>query len=77
MAGVAILCGLLIDFLYVSLGISAAAIVSAHSEVLPQFVSLAAAIILLLLTIQPAILFIKNKILRENTGCDCGSHCGT
>ncbi len=75
--GVAVLCGFLVDLLYVSLGISAVAIVRAHSEVLLQFVSLAPAIILLLLTIQSAILFVKNEIFRKNTGCDSGSYCGT
>lgn len=77
MAGVAVVCGLLVDFLYFSLGISAAAIVSAHGELLPQFVSLSAAILLLLLTVQPAMIFIKSKIFQEDAGCDCSSHCKT
>lgn len=75
MATVAVLCGLLIDLLYFSLGISAAAIVSTHSDVLPHSISLIAALLLLLLSIQPAMASIKRRIAKKETNCGCGSHC--
>ena len=75
MATVAVLCGLLIDLIYFSLGISAAAIVSTHSDVLPHSISLAAALLLLILSIRPAITRIKNLISKKESNCGCGSHC--
>lgn len=75
MASVAVLCGLLIDFIYYSLGVSAAAIVSTHRDLLPHSISLISALFLILLTIRPAMAWIKKQISRKESNCGCGSHC--
>jgi len=43
-AGVSVLCGLAVDYIYLSLGISAMAVVKTGAEILPESVSLAAAL---------------------------------
>lgn len=62
MAIVAVICGLVLDLIYFSFGISAAAVVSANSDVLPASVTITATICLLLLSIRPLSAIIKNWI---------------
>jgi len=53
LSGCAVLFGLGVDGLYVALGISAQAIIGEASEVLPEGVKLAAALVLLAMSVQP------------------------
>jgi hypothetical protein len=76
MASIAVLCGLTLDFVYLSLGISAVAIVGEHSDILPESVSLAAVLILLLLSIQPLMTSIRNWSAKKGNDCGCEGHCG-
>lgn len=62
MAIVAVICGLLLDLIYFSFGISAAAVVSSNSDVLPESVTIIATMLLILLSVRPWTDFMKNKI---------------
>lgn len=62
MAIVAVICGLLLDLVYFSFGISAAAVVSSNSDVLPGSVTIIATMLLILLSVKPLTDLIKNKI---------------
>ncbi len=62
MAIVAVVCGLLLDLIYFSFGISAAAVVSSNIDVLPASVTMIATIILLLLSIRPLAEIVKTSI---------------
>jgi uncharacterized protein len=77
MALIAVLCGLALDLLYVSLGISAVAIVGKSSEILPEAASLMAALILLALSVQPLFIAIKKRFSKAENGCGCNGHCQT
>ena len=76
-ASVALICGLAVDFIYFSLGISAAAIVSSHSDILPPAVSITAAVILLLLSVKPMAAFMSQQFSKKKTGCGCENHCAS
>ena len=75
MASIAVLCGLALDFVYFSLGISAVAIVGEHSDILPESVSLAAVLILLLLSVKPMMTTIQNWSAKKGGDCGCDGHC--
>ncbi len=76
MAGIAVVCGLVLDLIYFSLGISAFAIVTEHSDILPNEVSLAAVLILILLSAQPLMTAVQKLSVKKRSGCDCDGHCG-
>ncbi|MCF8055527.1 MAG: SO_0444 family Cu/Zn efflux transporter [Desulfocapsa sp.] len=71
MAGIAVLCGLVLDLIYFSLGISASAIVSERSDILPESVSLAAVLILFLLSAHPLMTAIQKWTVKKKSGCKC------
>ncbi len=74
----AVLCGLALDLLYVSLGISAVAIIGESSEVMPEAVSLASTLLLLILSIAPLTAMVKRWFSRKQNGCGCsGESCST
>ncbi len=73
-AGVSVLCGLAVDYIYLSLGISAMAVVKTGAEILPEFVSLAAALLLLLFSIKPLSSVFKNKLFKNEESFDSCSH---
>ena len=74
----AVLCGLTLDLLYVSLGISAVAIIGESSEVMPEAVSLASTLLLLILSIPPLTAIVKGWFSRKQNGCGCsGESCST
>lgn len=75
MASVAVLCGLALDLIYLSLGISAAAIVGEASEILPETVSMIAVLILLGLSVQPLYAAILKYFSKDNSSCGCGGEC--
>ncbi len=76
MASIAVLCGLALDFVYFSLGISAVAIAGEHSDILPERVSLAAVLILLFLSVPPLLTAIRNRSSKKGVDCGCDDHCG-
>jgi uncharacterized protein len=75
-ASIAVLCGLALDLIYFSLGISAVAIVVEHRDILPESVSLAAVLILLLLSVQPLMTAIHKWAGKKGNNCGCDGHCG-
>ncbi|MCW5200769.1 hypothetical protein VU07_03015, partial [Desulfobulbus sp. F4] len=52
-AVVSVLCGLIVDAIYLSLGIKAAAVVGHHGEMLPDWLMQAAVLLLFALTVRP------------------------
>lgn len=77
-AVVAVLCGLALDLVYASLGISAIAIIAESSEILPPAISLLSALLLLILSISPLTAIAKSWFSKEKSGCGChGSSCST
>lgn len=75
MAGIAVLCGLALDLVYFSLGISAMAVVGEAGEIMPDSISTAAVVLLLCLSISPLFSSIKKRFSKEKSGCGCGGHC--
>ncbi len=71
MASIAVLCGLALDYIYLSLGISAVAIVGEYSDILPERVSITAVLILLLLSVQPLMTAIRNRSVNKGGDCGC------
>jgi uncharacterized membrane protein YraQ (UPF0718 family) len=72
-AVVAVVFGLLVDMLYSSLGISAAAIVGKTGDVLPGWVMLTASLVLLALSIQPIFRILRSWFPGADDGCGCSS----
>ncbi|MBU1139217.1 MAG: permease, partial [Proteobacteria bacterium] len=74
----AVLCGLALDLVYASLGISAIAIIGEGSKALPPAISLAATLLLLILSILPLAAIAKKCFSKKEGGCGCsGSTCST
>ncbi len=71
-AFISVLCGLAVDALYLSFGISAVASVGQAAEVLPEWLMIAAALLLLLLSIRP-LQDIVLGWLGKGGGCGCSS----
>ncbi|MDD5759326.1 MAG: SO_0444 family Cu/Zn efflux transporter [Desulfobulbaceae bacterium] len=62
-AGVSVLCGLLVDWLYWTLGIKAQAVVGQAAEIMPVWLQGASVMVLLLFSIQPL-----SRLMRKKTG---------
>ncbi|AGF78046.1 putative permease [Desulfocapsa sulfexigens DSM 10523] len=60
-ASIAVICGLILDMIYLSLGISATAIVGKASEILPQYISMLAVLLLAILSIVPLLTALKKR----------------
>lgn len=71
-AVVSVLCGLAVDAVYFSLGISAVAVVGQAAEVLPGWLMATATVLLLVLSIRPLSNIFKSWFGWEN-GCDCSA----
>jgi len=56
-----VICGLILDMIYLSLGISATAIVGKASEILPQYISMLAVLLLAILSIVPLLTALKKR----------------
>ncbi|HHL33160.1 MAG TPA: permease [Desulfobulbaceae bacterium] len=69
---VSVLCGLAIDAIYLSFGISAAAVVGKAADVLPTWLMLAATMLLLALSIRPLYRIVLGR-LGKGSGCGCSS----
>ncbi len=75
-ACVAVLFGLALDQVYLSLGLSPQAMMGKASEVIPEWMKLAGAFILLIFSIKPAYsgfikLFTKNENHAHESDCNC------
>lgn len=69
-AVVSVLCGLVVDAVYLSLGISAVAVIGKAADVLPPGLMLAATLLLLTLSIKPLYHIVKGW-MGGNTDCGC------
>ncbi len=69
---ISVLCGLAVDAVYISLGISAVAVVGKAADVLPHWLMLAATLLLLTLSIRP-LYHIVLSWLGKGPGCGCSS----
>ncbi len=79
---VSILCGLLLDFVYIKMGISAGAIVGQGAEIIPIPIQLAAVVFLIVISIKPVTRSLGSNLLKiigkkESGGCGCSSECCT
>jgi len=76
-AVVSVLCGLAVDAVYFALGISAVAVVGQAAEVLPDWLMLAATLLLLVLSVRPLFRIFRGWF-DKGDGCGCSSgSCGT
>jgi uncharacterized membrane protein YraQ (UPF0718 family) len=76
-AVISVLCGLAVDAVYLSLGISAVAAVGQAAEVLPHWLMLASTLLLLALSIRPLLNILLGWFGR-GSGCGCSSDsCGS
>lgn len=76
-AVVSVLCGLAVDAIYLSLGISAVAAAGQAAEVLPGWLTLGATLILLLLSVRPLYTIVLGWF-GKGEGCGCSSNaCST
>ena len=77
----AVLFGLALDALYATLGISAKAMVGQAGELLPYPVQLAAALLILALSIKPMYRMIQGWFKKDaggsDSGCGCDGGCGS
>ncbi len=69
---VSVLCGLAVDAIYLSLGISAVAAVGKAAEVLPHWIMLSSTLLLLALSIRPLSSIILGWF-GKGDGCGCGT----
>lgn len=72
-AVVSVLCGLALDQIYASLGISAKAAVGKAAEVTPEWLQNAAAFLLLLLSVRPLARIIGRWFRPGQKGCGCAA----
>lgn len=73
-AVISVLCGLIVDAIYLSLGIKAAAVVGKHGEMLPHWVMLAAVLLLFALSVRPLLhsLQRRSRNTAKKPSCGCG-----
>lgn len=79
-AVVSVCCGLLLDLAYVRLGLSARALVGQAAETMPPAWEVAAALLLLALSVRPLAKMVRSWWRRctgaeVGAGCGCGSGC--
>ena len=72
-AVVSVLCGLTLDQIYASLGISAKAAVGKAAEITPEWLQNAATLLLLLLSVRPLARIISSWFRPGTKGCACPS----
>lgn len=76
LSAVSVLCGLLLDFVYLKAGISATVTISQSADVFPVEMKTAGALIVLLLSVKPLCIGIRQRLSRsKNTHCNCGGRC--
>ncbi len=79
---VSLLCGLLLDLVYMKMGISAAAIVGQGSEMIPIPIQFGAVVFLTAISIKPLARSLRSNLLKiigkkEPDSCGCSSGCCT
>jgi uncharacterized membrane protein YraQ (UPF0718 family) len=79
---VSVICGLLLDAVYLAMGISASAVVGQAAEIIPYSLQLAATIFLLIISVRPVgrslrSLFNKFTGNKAKDGCGCNGSCPT
>jgi hypothetical protein len=77
-AAVSIAAGLVLDQVYAWLGISAKALAGQAAEIIPGWVQILAAVLLLLMSMRPLSRFIQSRVRRsglrhQDNACDCAS----
>ena len=72
-AVVAVLCGLVVDLVYMTLGVSASAVIGQAAEIMPGWLMLAATLLLLALSIQPLSRTISGWFSGNSESCGCSS----
>ncbi len=76
-AVISLICGLMLDKLYIHLGISARAVVGEAGEVVPATIQLLGALILLFLSVRPLGMKIRSwfnhPTAQKKSECDCSS----
>jgi hypothetical protein len=75
-AVVSVLCGLVVDAIYLSFGIKASAMVGHHGGMLPHWVMLAAVIVLLALSVRPLLKAFSRWFSSTSKGCKEEGSCG-
>ena len=79
---VSLLCGLLLDLVYMKMGISAVAIVGQGSEMIPVYIQLGAVVFLMAISIKPLARSLKSNVLKiigkkDPDSCGCSHGCCT
>jgi len=69
---VSVLCGLVVDVVYSMLGISVIATVAKHGKMLPEQLTVAASIVLIIFSIRPIKKSLQQRLGRKKVGC-CSS----
>ena len=73
-----VVCGLLLDMVYLNMGISARAVAGQAAQIMPLWLKYMGALALLALCVGPVTNSFKNRIARKNpeqASCNCESHC--
>lgn len=73
-AVVSVLCGLIVDAVYLSLGIKAAAVIGKHGAMLPDWLLLAAVLLLFALSVRPLLNSLRSRFGVAEAKSSC---CGT
>ena len=71
-------CGLLLDMVYLNMGISARVVAGQAAEIMPFWLKMIGALVLLALSVGPVTRAVKSKIIRrkaEEAACHCGPEC--
>ncbi len=71
---VSIACGLILDWVYLGLGLNATAQLGQAAEVFPRSVMVASSLVLLLLSIAPLWKMITSRLNKDTSSCGCSSH---
>ncbi|MCI5158971.1 MAG: permease [Candidatus Electrothrix sp. AUS1_2] len=66
---VSVICGLILDAVYSTLGISVVASVAKHGKMLPEQLTGAAAVLLLIMSIRPVKNSLQRRFARKKSGC--------
>ncbi len=69
---ISVLCGLLLDAVYLSFGISAVAIAGQAAEIIPSALILAATLLLFVLSIKPLFRIVRGWF-SSDSGCGCST----
>lgn len=70
-AVISVICGLVVDFIYLSAGITATAVLGQAGAIIPEWIALSSTILLAGLSIQPLYQTLKNKFSKQDQGCGC------